>query len=103
MPCGHIVTVFLGDRRCAPPPPPCHLSAAAAAATAAAIRHIGAYIVQRNHLDVWLDWPVYTNDEYKLADHVTYPDFLPQMLLQKQSHSPAASTAARMGDIARCE
>jgi hypothetical protein len=88
----------------APTAAPCHLSAAAAAATAAAIRHIGAYIVQRNHLDVWLDWPVYTNDEYKMADHVTYPDFLPQMLLQQQSHAcGAASTAARMGDIARCE
>ena len=36
----------------------------------------------------WTDWPVYTNDEYKLADHVTHPDFLPQMPFQQQSHPP---------------
>ena len=89
MPCGHIVTVFLGDRRCAP-----------AAALPLVCRRRGCHsrcdstyrrlkLRWINHLVVWLGWPVYASNAYKLANRVTHPAFPPQTHLQQLSH-PAA-------------
>ena len=72
MPCGHIVTVFLGDRRCAP-----------AAALPLVCRRRGCHSRRDstyrrlklrwiNHLVVWLGWPVYTSNAYKQANRVTH-------------------------------
>ena len=90
MPCySPVVTVFLGDRRCAP-----------TAAMPLVCRRRGCHSRRDstyrrlklrwiNNLVVWLGWPVCTSNAYKLANRVTHPAFPPQTHLhQQQSHPP---------------